>query len=208
MNSFLSNLNWRYATKKFDASASLSEQQRQALRDAMRLAPTSYGLQPVRVLEIQDPKLRAELQPACWGQPQIVDADSLFVITGLTELTQGHVDEYISRVAQTRGLDRSALKGFEDMLTANIPGRPDTLEWTARQGYVVLGFGLAAAAELGIDATPMEGFNADKVDEILGIKQKNLRSLVVVAFGKRSPEDATQHFKKVRLPEQVFFEVR
>ena len=205
----IEKLNWRYATKKFDASKEISDEDFATLKEAVRLSVSSYGLQLYKVLIIEDEEMRKKLQPASWGQSQIVDASKLFVFCNYDSVRPDHVQDYINRKAKSVDLDPSALQGYADFMNANL-GERSTEElqvWTAKQVYLALGNLLDAAAELKIDACPMEGFEADQYDEILGLKAKGLKAAVIATVGYRSEEDDTQHAPKVRKAEADLFEV-
>lgn len=204
----LDALQWRYATKKYDATKKLSSEQLNFLKEAIRLSASSYGLQGYKVLVIQDPELRAKLQPAAWGQAQITDASVLFVFCIPTNYSSDDVNAFVQHTANERGLDWEALKGYAEFMNTKIFEKtPEEIEiWLSRQVYIALGNLLAAAGSAKIDATPMEGFEPEKFDEILGLKEKNLRSVVLATVGFRHEEDATQHYKKVRKPAEQLFE--
>lgn len=208
MNNYIDTLNWRYATKKFDASKKLDHSTLEQLKEAIRLSASSYGLQPYKVLVIEDPELREKLKPAAWNQPQITDASHLIVFAHDTNFGDEHIDHYINNVATTRNLDPETLKGYGDFMKSKITPLPAETKaaWTAKQTYIALGNLLSAAAHLKVDACPMEGFEADKFDEILGLKAKNLSTAVIATIGYRSEEDDTQHYAKVRKSNNDLFE--
>jgi len=200
MKTFLENQNWRYATKKFDATKKIAAADLDFLKEAVRLSASSYGLQLYKVFIVENPALRAKLQPAAWGQSQIVDASHLFVFANQTKVDASDIDGYLENAIAERSLPAGALDGYGDFMKGAITPLPDDAKavWTAKQTYIALGNLLAAAAELNIDATPMEGFDAAQFNEILGFDKLNLNAAVVAAVGYRHEEDATQHYKKVR----------
>lgn len=208
MNTFIENQNWRYATKKFDTTKKITADDLQTLKEAIRLSSSSYGLQLYKVFIIENPAIRAQLQPVSWGQSQIVDASHLFVFANIVDVQDNHIDEYVENIIQTRGVSSEDLKGYSDFMKSKIVPLPldQKATWTAKQTYLALGNLLNAAAELKIDVTPMEGFEPEKYNEILGLNKLGLNAVLVSAAGYRHEEDATQHFKKVRKPLEELFE--
>jgi nitroreductase len=200
MSQFNKNANWRYATKKFDTTKKVSAEDLATLKEAIRLSASSYGLQPYKVLIIENPELRAQLQPAAWGQAQIVDASHLLVFANVTDFGDEQIDSYINNVAVTRGLPTDALQGYSDFMKSKISTLPleNRNVWTSKQTYIALSNLLNAAAELNIDVTPMEGFEPAKFNEILGLDKLGLNAAVVATIGYRHEEDDTQHYAKVR----------
>ncbi len=207
MNTILENRTWRYATKKFDSSKKISPEEMDVLLEATRLSASSYGLQPYHVFVITDPKIREQLKPVSWGQSQITDASHLIVFTHQTDFSGELVDDFITNVAETRNIPKDTLKGYSDFAKSKLVDLPQRTkeEWTARQVYLALGNLMQAAAELKIDSCPMEGFEAEAYDSILGLEGKNLTTSVVVPIGYRSNTDDSQHWPKVRKPKQELF---
>ncbi len=207
MSTFIENQNWRYATKKFDANKKISATDLETLKEAMRLSASSYGLQPYNILVIENPEIRKQLQPVSWGQTQIVDASHLFVIANFTQINENDIDNLIANTAKTRGINPRDLTPYATLMRSKItPLSPEEkANWTAKQTYIALGNLLAAAAELKIDATPMEGFEAQKYNEILGLDKQNLNASLVIPLGYRHPDDTYQHLKKVRKSNQELF---
>jgi nitroreductase len=207
MSTFIENQNWRYATKKFDATKKISTEDLNLLKEAIRLSTSSYGLQLYKVFIIENPELRAKLLPAAYGQSQIVDASQVIVFANQTSVTDADIDAYIKNISETRGIPVESLSGFGDYMKGNINPIPVEQKaiWTAKQTYLALGNLLNAAAELKIDVTPMEGFNAKQVNEILGLDALSLNAAVIATIGYRHEEDATQHYKKVRKSNEDLF---
>ncbi|MFV5688086.1 NAD(P)H-dependent oxidoreductase [Flavobacterium sp. ZT3R25] len=207
MNTFLENQNWRYATKKFDTSKKITTEDLNILKEAIRLSSSSYGLQPYKVIIVENPELRALLQPAAWGQSQIVEASHLIIFANETNVDNTTIDSYLKNISETRNTPIEALSGYGDFMKSKI----STLEtevkniWTAKQTYLALGNLLNAAAELKIDATPMEGFVPAQVNEILGLDKLGLNATLITTLGYRHDEDATQHYKKVRKSNEELF---
>jgi len=207
MSNFLANQNWRYATKQFDASKKISNDDLNTLKEAVRLSASSYGLQPYRVVIVENPELREKLKGAAWGQTQITDASHLFIFANDLSLDAGSVDKYISNISEVRGVPVDALGGFSDMMKNVIANLSEDAKhiWTSKQTYLALGNLLNAAAELKIDATPMEGFNAAQFNEILGFDKLGLNASVIATVGYRHDDDKSQHQKKVRKSHEELF---
>ena len=207
MTNFIENQKWRYATKKFDASKKVSAADLETLKEAIQLSTSSYGLQPYKVLFIENPSVREQLQPASWGQSQIVDASHLIVFANFTKVDDMHIDEYIQNISETRSIPTENLQGYGDFMKSKLVGLPEDVKnnWTSKQTYLALGNLLNAAAELKIDVTPMEGFEPEKYNEILGLDKLGLNASLVATIGYRHEEDATQHYAKVRKPKHELF---
>jgi len=207
MSNFIKNANWRYATKKFDATKKVSAEDLDTLKEAIRLSASSFGLQPYKVIIIENPELRAQLQPAAWGQSQIVDASHLIVFANITNIGDTEIDASIADIAKTRGLPIDALKGYGDFMKSKISSLPLEAKniWTSKQTYLALGNLLNAAAELNIDVTPMEGFEPSKFNEILGLEKLGLNAALVAPIGYRHAEDETQNYAKVRKSSEELF---
>jgi nitroreductase len=207
MSNFLNNQNWRYATKKFDASKKISTEDLNILKEAIRLSSSSYGLQPYKVIIVENLELRSQLQPAAWGQSQIVDASHLFVFANETNLGEESVNNLLKLTSETRNTTMEALAGYGDFMKATISklSTEDKNIWTAKQTYLALGNLLNAAAELKIDITPMEGFDPSQVNEILGLNSRNLNATLMATVGYRHEDDASQFYKKVRKSNEDLF---
>ncbi|WCL80923.1 NAD(P)H-dependent oxidoreductase [Saprospira sp. CCB-QB6] len=204
--SLVENLKWRYATKKFDASKKITAEVLEQLKTAIQLSASSYGLQLYKVLDVQNPEVRKKLQAAAWGQSQIVDASQLFVFTIPTSFTAEHIDELIQLTADTRGLDPAVLNDYSEFMKGALLNQTEegAKSWMGKQAYIALGTLLAAAADLKVDACPMEGFDAAQFDEILGLD--GWTTAVIATLGYRHEEDGMQHAAKVRKAKEVLFE--
>lgn len=207
MNTFLDHQNWRYATKKFDATKKVSEEDLNTLKEAIRLSSSSYGLQPYKVIIVENPELRAQLQQAAWGQSQIVDASHLFIFANETNIGDEAIDIFLNTISVTRETPMEALTGYGDFMKSKISTLEPDLKnvWASKQTYLALGNLLNAAAELKIDVTPMEGFVPAKVNEILGLDKLGLNASLLATIGYRHDEDATQYYKKVRKSNEELF---
>ncbi|MDD3003800.1 NAD(P)H-dependent oxidoreductase [Flavobacterium sp.] len=203
----LENLKWRYATKKFNAERKIDSKDLEILKEAVRLSASSYGLQPYHIIMVENKDLREQIKNAAWNQTQITEASNLFVFANITNVGVEEIKNYIENTANTREIPVSNLKGFEDMMNNSIATLPNDIKenWTAKQTYIALGTLLTAAAELKIDATPMEGFNREEVNKILNLTEKGLSASLIVTLGYRDEEDPAQFLKKVRKPKEELF---
>ncbi|AKA35824.1 NAD(P)H-dependent oxidoreductase [Flagellimonas lutaonensis] len=207
METVLENRTWRYATKKFDTHKKVSGGDLDILLEATRLSASSYGLQPYHVFVITDQELKEKLKPASWGQSQITDASHIIVFANKTDFGEELVDEYLQNVSKTRNIPAENLKGYSDFMKSKLLGlsTEEKSVWTSKQAYLAFGNMMQAAAELKIDTCPMEGFEAERYNKILGLDGKNLNAAVVLAIGYRSEEDETQHYPKVRKSKEELF---
>ncbi len=205
--SLLEKLAWRYATKKFDTAKKIPADKLQLLLDTVRLAPSSFGLQHYKIIVVEDAETRAKLQPVAYGQPQITDASEVIVFAAELVIDNAYVQDYINNIAATRGIPAESLDGMKQYLTGALSNMNDEqkLAWSHKQAYIALGILVAAAAELGIDICPMEGFNAAEFDEILGLKEQGVTASVIATIGYRAEDDATSKFAKVRKPAEDLF---
>ncbi|MBJ6367034.1 NAD(P)H-dependent oxidoreductase [Snuella sedimenti] len=205
---FIKHHNWRYATKKFEPSKKVSPENIATIKTAVQLSVSSYGLQLYKVLIIEDKKIREQLLPASWHQKQITEASHLFVFCNYTNVNPKQVDQYIDLTAKTRNLQLDALSGYGDFMKTKIKEKSadELFNWMKNQTYIALANLLSICAELKIDTCPMEGFEADKYNEILGLNKKGLNASVVTAIGYRDKEDHTQYLAKVRKPLDYLFE--
>jgi len=208
MENTMEHLNWRYGVKRYDSSKKVQQHDMDKLRDAIRMAPSSFGLQPFKVLFIEDADLRAKLSVASFHQPQVTEASCLIVFAIKTTIDEAFVDSYFANICNTRGVKlEGSLEKHRDSVVHSISRKQndERLAWATHQAYLALGFLLLAAAELKIDANAMEGFMPSQYDEILGLKQQGLHAVVIAAVGCRHPEDFYQHMAKVRRPKDELF---
>jgi len=204
-------LNWRYAVKRYDKSRRVEQGDLEKLREAIRMAPSSFGLQPFKVLFIEDEGLRKKLSVASFHQPQVTEASCLIVFAIETVIDKVFVNTYFENVCNTRGIKMEGnLEKHRDSVIAAISRKQvdEMRAWAAHQVYLALGFLLFAAAELKIDANAMEGFMPDRYDELLGLESMGLHAAVIAAVGYRHPDDIYQHLIKVRRPEHELFMTR
>ncbi|CUH89516.1 Major NAD(P)H-flavin oxidoreductase [Phaeobacter sp. CECT 5382] len=204
---FLDKLNWRYATKKMDPSKSVPEDKVAKIVEAVQMAPTSSGLQPYELLVVRNDDIRAAIRPVAWDQAQITEGSHLLVFAAWDNYSEERIDAVVDQMAAERGGMNDLLQGYYDRLKAMYLPRTaeENYAHAARQAYIGLGFALAAAAELEVDSTPMEGFDPAQVDEILGLKAKGLRSVLLLPLGYRDESgDWLLNLKKVRKPLSTF----
>lgn len=207
MTNIIENLNWRYATKKYDSTRVLSSEQVESLMESIRLAPSSFGVQPYTIINVKDKEVREKLKAAAWGQTQLTDASDLILFTVPTNLNDEYVDKFIQNTSETRGVSLESLKEYEGMIKGSVNSRTpeEKISWSAKQAYLALGILLVAAAEQKIDATPMEGFDNAQFDEILDLKSKDLTTVVIAALGYRAEDDEYAGFAKVRKPKEEMY---
>ena len=202
----LNALEWRYASKKMNGQH-VPEEKVERILEAIRLAPSSMGLQPYTVLLITDPEVKKQILPIANNQQQIVDSSHLLVFAAWDNITPEHVDDYVNLTASTRNIPVESLEQFKNILES-ISNRPqqENYEWAARQSYIAFATAIAAAAEERVDATPMEGFNNADLDVLLGLKEKGLRSITMLPLGYRDTEnDWLAKFPKVRRQKEKLF---
>ena len=198
-------MGWRYATKKMQASTPVPQEKVDAIIEAVRLAPTSSGLQPFELLVITNNDLRTKVSEAANGQAQITDGSHLLVFAAWDNYTEERIDEVVELNVAARG-DLPTLRGYYDFLKSNYLPRDPEVNYAhaARQTYIALGFAMMMAAEQEVDSTPIEGFSPDAVDAILGLRERGLRSVVLLPLGYRDPEgDWLLPMPKVRKPRAV-----
>lgn len=206
MNNYIEQLNWRYATKKFDASKKLSADDLKILKDAIQLSASSYGLQPYKIFVVEDENTKQLLKEAGYNQAQFTDASQIFVFTHRTDFGEELVDSYINHAERIQEIGKGSIDKYASVMKNSLMGLDPAAKsvWASRQVYLAIGNLLSAAAVYKIDACPMEGFDADAFDKILNLKKDNLHAVAVVALGYRSADD--KHNKKVRRPQTELFE--
>jgi nitroreductase len=193
-------LNWRYATKAFDTSKKVGDADFATIKEAMRLAPSSYGIQPWTFVWVEDAETKSKLAAAAYGQGQVASADKVLVIAVKTDLKKA-ISEYVQGMADASGKTPADFADFKGMMdgTADMAD----INWYKKQAYIALGFAMQTAALLSVDSCPMEGFDASAFDEILGLTAKGLTSVVILPIGHRSSEDAHASDPKFRLDSPV-----
>jgi len=207
MTDVIQHLNWRYATKSYDASKKLDDEKLNRILEAIRLAPTSSGLQPFEVFVVKNPELRAKIREVAWNQPQVTDASHLLVFAAWDNITPERIDSMFDYTNEVRGFKNEGWEAYRKQLQGIVAARGDVANFdaAARQAYIGLGVALVAAAAEGVDSTPMEGFDPAAVDQILSLQERKLRSVVILPLGYRKPDsDWLVNLKKVRRPREQF----
>lgn len=197
----LENLKWRYATKQFDPSKTISPEVWTALEDALVLSPSSYGLQPWKFLIVTSPELKEQLKPFSWNQSQVTDCSHYVVFTVKKNITAEHVDHFIARTAEVRGGTVDTMAGYRKAIVSDVIDGARSFnvnEWSTRQVYIALGNFMTSAALLGVDTCPMEGIEPVNYDNLLGLPGKGFTTVVACAAGYRSEEDKYASLAKVR----------
>lgn len=203
--SFLSQLNWRYATKKFDTDRKISDADIDAIIEAIRLTPTSYWLQPSHFYVVTNQDIKEKIQAVAWNQPQIGTCSHLIIFAARTDF-MANKDEYFDLMSGGNIDKRAHLSWFENMLTWVISSRSESegLAWSANQVYIALGFALAAAAELEIDSCPMEWADFAAVGDILRMPSTH-KTLVMLPLGYRATGESPRTPEKVRFSKEALF---
>lgn len=194
------HLNWRYATKKFDSEKKISGAVIEELIEILRLAPSSFGLQPWKFLVIENRELRQKIQPLAWNQRQVTECSHLIIFCSLASMAPEHVKNYLASIAQVRTVPLESLSGYEQMMTGFLKKITphEQQAWMKNQIYLALGILLSECAHRKIDTCPMEGFEPEKVDALLDLGAQNLKSVVLCPIGYRSADDEHAQLKKVR----------
>lgn len=208
MNNILEEYKWRYATKKFNSEKKISDKEMSVIKEVMRLAPSSYGLQPYEIIIVENDKIRKELcEKAGMNQPQIKDASHLIVFARNTKINEEYLNHFIDKVSETRNIPKEDLKSRHQLMSTAVIQQSEEWKknWAKNQAYLGLGNLLSNASRLKIDACPMEGFNAEKFDDILKLSDKNLSTAVIATLGYRDESDAAKNAEKVRKTEDEFF---
>lgn len=200
-------LNWRYATKRMNGKQ-VPEEKIERILDAIQLSASSMGLQPYTILSINNDELKEKLKPAAYNQPQITEGSHLIVFAAWDDISEQQIDAYLQQIAVVRGVSVGSLADFRASLIKTVENKSpeERYEWAARQIYIALGTALTAAAVEKVDATPMEGFVPEQVDDILKLREKGLRSVAMMALGYRDEEtDFLANVKKVRRDKEQLF---
>ncbi|MET2984412.1 NAD(P)H-dependent oxidoreductase [Aureibaculum conchae] len=202
MNNIIKSLKWRYACKKFDDTKVISDDKIEVVSEAFNLTATSFGLQPIKMLIISDKKLQQQLMEHSFEQIQVSTASHVLVICIHDYFTLEDIDAYFDLEKEIRGTSEEILGKYRTQLK-NIFANKSTLEKqksAINQAYIALGNLMTVCALEKIDSCPMEGFNAQKFDEILELKKQNLKSVLVLPVGYRADDDFMSTLKKVRKP--------
>jgi nitroreductase/dihydropteridine reductase len=203
----LESLQWRYATKKMNGEK-IPQDKLERILQATKLAPSSYGLTPYKVIVVESEELKEGLKGAAYGQTQLTDSSQVLVFATWDNITEGSVDYFIETVANERGITTDLLQEYSGMIKGTLKSMDDEqkITWAQKQAYIGLGFALVAAATEGVDSTPMEGFNPQMVDEVLNLGELGLKSVALLPLGYRDSEnDYLVNLKKVRWDDKDFF---
>ena len=202
MSDVIKALKWRYATKKFDASRNLSAEKIEVLKEAFALTATSYGLQPVQLVIISNPTLKAQLPERSMNQQQVKDASHVLVFCIEKEIDQAYITQYFERIKAIRQTPDDILQPFKNSLQQhfNTTTATEIQHWATQQAYLAMGNLLTVCALENIDACPMEGFDPKAYDELLNLEEKGLQSVLIMPVGYRATDDRFASFKKVRKP--------
>ena len=203
----LEKMQWRYATKKMDATKSVSEDKVARIVESIRLTATSSGLQPYEILVITNKEIREKIKPIAWNQEQITDCSHLIVFAAWDNYTPERINSMFDLTNEIRGTKLESREVYRKKLISEYTVRDPEINFThaAKQAYIGLGTALIAAAEEEVDCTPMEGFDPKACDEILNLKAKGLRSVLLLPLGYRlADQDWLVNLKKVRRTTQNF----
>lgn len=203
----LDKLQWRYATKRMDATRAVPQDKVDRIVEAARLAPTSSGLQPYEIIIVTSKAVREQIQPIAWNQAQITDGSHLLVFAAWDNYTPERINHMFDLTNEQRGNTNEGWENYRQMLLKSYPQRDAEVNFqhAARQAYIGLGAALIAAAFEEVDSTPMEGFDPAKLDEILKLRERGLRSVAILPLGYRADEgDWLVNLKKVRRPLEQF----
>ncbi|MDB4984485.1 MAG: yfkO [Patescibacteria group bacterium] len=192
-------MSWRYAVKKYDTEKKLTSEQLNLAKESLRLSPSSTGVEAWKFIHVTNPETRAKLREAAYGQSPITDASDLFILAPHKTIDGAFVDTKMNDIATLREMPVENLKGYSDMLNGVIAAHGENLShWLAHQVYIALGVAIANLAANQIDATPMEGFDSQKFDEILGLSELGLHAQVILAIGFRADDDQHATLPKYR----------
>ncbi len=200
----IQNLKWRYATKAMNGQA-VPQEKVDYILEAIQLTASSSGLQPYEVLVITDPEVKQKLRAVAWDQSQVTDASHVLVFAAWDQYTEERINKVFERSNKERGLPNSATDAYRTRLIGMMGAKSaeENFHHAAKQAYIALGSALVAAAEQKVDSTPMEGFDNAAVDEILGLAEKGLRSVIVLPLGYRDEtKDWLVNMRKVRTPKE------
>jgi nitroreductase/dihydropteridine reductase len=198
----IKQLQWRYATKKFDKDKKLSSAKLLTLKHAFNLTATSFGLQTLKLVIVEDPTIRRSLVANAYGQKQVLEASHLLVICIQDNILNNDVIEYYDNIKSIRNTSETILKPYKEDLIKMMKNMTvdERLQWSKNQAFIALGNLMTVCAIESIDSCPMEGFNPEKFDQILQLKEKNLKSVLLLPVGYRADDDMFSDFKKVRKP--------
>ena len=200
MNNILDALEWRYAVNKFDEEEKLSSEQINAVKTAFNLSASSYGLQPYKMIVVQNPDLKGKLVPASFGQQQILQSAAILVFAVRTDFGMDYIDQFFKDMSTKRQIPLENLEGYKNFMKGSFANKSEDeiLSWATNQVYLTMGHMLVSLAALKIDACPMEGLDPNAYDKILDLEAKQLKTIVAMPIGVRAKDDATASALKVR----------
>lgn len=205
--SLIDKLQWRYATKKMDASKVVPQEKLEQILEAIRLSASSSGLQPYEILVVTNKAVREKIRAIAWDQSQITDCSYLLVFAAWDNYTAQRINDAFDMTEEIRNFKSESGTAYRQNLLTNYTTRDPEVNFThaAKQAYIAVGTALIAAAYEQVDSTPMEGFDPAALDEILNLKAKGLRSVVMMPIGyRKADEDWLVNLKKVRRPKDQF----
>lgn len=197
----LDSLQWRYATKRYKMNVKIAEDKVMQIVETARMAPTSSGLQPFEIILIKNQDVKEKLLPICMNQNQIKECSHLLVFAAWDSYIESRIDAVFDNMENIREMERGTMNDYKKSIKENFARRTkeQQFEHAARQTYLAFGLAIGAAAELRVDASPMEGFYNDKLDQALGLDKKGLKSVTLLALGERDLQnDWLAPMKKVR----------
>jgi nitroreductase len=205
----IDHYNWRYATKKFNPNKFLAESDLELIKEAIRLAPTSYGLQLFKVIIVKDEKLKARLKEVSFNQSQISESSHLFIFCNYTKVFEKDIDLYLNIRSKIQSQTLDELEGYGSFLKRSLlnKNKAELVTWTTNQVYIALAHLMTACATLQIDTCPIEGFDVEKYNEILDLNDRHMSAAVIAAVGYRSNKDKSQNDEKVRKSSKILFEI-
>ena len=204
-------MNWRYACKKFDPTKKIREADLKILTESLRLAASSYGLQPWKFIVVQNPDLRKALFEVSWRQTPVLDASHFIVLAYKEKVDEAHIDKHLVQAAKVHGTDLATMAGYKNVMMGDLINGPRAQIinfWAQRQAYIAMGSFLTTAALMEIDTLPMEGLVAESYDKVLELEGTGYKTVAAIACGYRSTEDAYQNSKKVRFDEKDVIEIK
>lgn len=209
MNQIINKLNWRYATKAFDSTKKISDEDMNTIQEAFRLTPSSFGLQPWKLIVIKNQDIQDSLVEHSWGQEQISNCSHLLVLCRRNTFWDEDVESFVSDIKQTRSVTQEDVQGYEDMMKWFLwrMDDEDIKNWIDKQIYIALWNLMTVCAEMQIDSCPVEWFIPNKYDEILWLNEKGISSVVVLALWYRSQEDKYSELSKVRFSQDKIIDI-
>lgn len=204
---YLDALNKRYSVKKFDKNKSVSAEKLHHILEAAKLSASSLGLQPYEIIVVQSPEMKEKLIPAFYKSTQISTCSHLIAIVSKNNIGDEYIGHYFTHISETREIPMENLNPFRKSISSHIERLSDeqVMSWSEKQGYIVLGNMMFAAALEEVDTCPMEGFIQEKIDQIFGLDPSKEKVAVTLAIGYRAEEDDFQNLKKVRKPNERLF---